>query len=79
MSFDKFNLERTKHYADEVVQLIREVEKDTTEVDKNNSKYDEVRGMGDYSIRYRSYNGVLRAELRRRSMDLTRALADLRR
>lgn len=74
MAFDKFNLERTKHYADEVVQLIREVEKDTTEVNRHNFAL--THAHPNY---FHSYNGVLRAELRRRSMDLTRALADLRR
>lgn len=74
MAFTKFDLERTKHYADEVVQLIREVEKDMKEVDALNVPKDD-----DGYDHFHSYNGVLRAELRRRSMDLTRALADLRR
>ena len=78
MAFTKFDLKRTKQYADEVCNLIREVEQDICEADKNNSRFFN-RAQDDYSIQYRSYNGVLRAELRRRSMDLTRALADLRR
>jgi hypothetical protein len=75
VAFTKFDLQRTKQYADEVVNLIREVEKDISVTDRANAV---CRKSGDYS-NYVSYNGVLRAELRRRSMDLTRALADLRR
>lgn len=74
MSFSQFNVKRVKQYADEVVMLCREVEADTKRVDAAMELYHK----GAPNVSFESYNGVLRAELRRRSMDLTRALADLR-
>ena len=71
-------LAEVKRLSREVAKLASEVEADMKRVDTNAARAQRL-SIPPAIAYWPGYNGKLRASLKRRSMDLTNALADLRR
>ena len=77
MSFNQTNLRKTKTLARELIQLVELVQEEIAEQDKEYQKrFNEPR---DGRCQLTANPSRTTGELRRKSMDLTRALANLRR